>query len=230
MSRRSRAILISGLTAFAATAAVALLCIRDWSGITGWAFLTMLWSETVFVAGLLFAERASELTEPVATRAVLYTVIAVYAVVNMAVSLLYMILFKKAYTSFGVIQVVLLAAALVITIVSFTASKGIRTENDRASNAVLQGEAMVNHLERQAADPACAAVSSMLRKLADELQFTDLSVIVQEDAEIEQILSEIETETGDGQSTESVRAKIDRLYTLIAQRKISARTAQTGRI
>lgn len=128
MSRRSRAILISGLTAFAATAAVALLCIRDWSGITGWAFLTMLWSETVFVAGLLFAERASELTEPVATRAVLYTVIAVYAVVNMAVSLLYMILFKKAYTSFGVIQVVLLAAALVITIVSFTASKGIRTE------------------------------------------------------------------------------------------------------
>lgn len=89
---------------------------------------------------------------------------------------------------------------------------------------------MVNHLERLAADPACAAVSSMLRKLADELQFTDLSVIVQEDAEIEQILSEIETETGDGQSTESVRAKIDRLYTLIAQRKISARTAQTGRI
>lgn len=54
MNRRSKTILVSGVILLIATIIVSLICIDDWSGVTGWAFVTMLWSEVVLFGGLVF--------------------------------------------------------------------------------------------------------------------------------------------------------------------------------
>lgn len=56
MNRRSKTILVSGVILLIATIIVSLICIDDWSGVTGWAFVTMLWSEVVLFGGLVFVE------------------------------------------------------------------------------------------------------------------------------------------------------------------------------
>lgn len=82
MNRRSKTILLSGIIAVIATIIIALVCIDDWTGLTGWAFATMLWSELVFVGGLVFVEWVANRTEQIVTRSTVYTVTTAYAVIN----------------------------------------------------------------------------------------------------------------------------------------------------
>lgn len=231
MNRRSKTILISGIITIFATVIISLLSIDDWSGLIGWAFTAMLWSEAVFFGGLILVECISEKTEPIITRSVLYTVISVYAGIDFFVSIFYMTLFEEANTSFAVVQVSLLAIVAIAIVILLATSKGVHRANEKTMKAVVNTESMIEKLNKLAMTPGYEQFASTLKKLSDDLRFTDISKSVPEDAEIREIISSIEIESGSNETTyENIKAKLVRLNTLISQRKLSVFAINKGKI
>lgn len=232
MKRRSITISISGLITLIATIITFTLCIDDWSGLTGWAFSTMLLTEVIFFGGLVLVERVAERTEQIIARSTLYALLSAYAVINIPVSIIYMAFFKAANTSFAVFEVILLSIFVIAVVVSLATSKSIRHSNDNTMNTVAAIEALIDRLNRLAVSPQCNAYSALLKKLSDDLRFTDISASVPEDAEIDGIISVIEVELSNENenSAETVKSALVRLNTLIAQRKLTASACKKGRV
>ncbi len=232
MNRRSKTILISGGITLLATLIISFICIDNWSGLTGWAFATMLWSEVVFFGGLVFVEWISKKSEQIMTRALLNAIIAAYAVINFLISVLYMTLLKEANTSFAVVQVAILAVAAVSMVISLAVSKGVQRANEHTMTAVENVEAMIARLNKLALCPECECFASTLKKMSDDLRFTDISKVVAEDADISDVISTIEVELGsmDEFTHEKIKEALLRLNTLILQRKISVSAVHKGRI
>ena len=232
MNRRSKAILLSGVILFIATAALLLLCINDWSGLTKLASSTILWSEIAFFGGLLLVERVSQKTEQVITRSSVYFLLSAYAVINILVSIVYIAFFKQSFTSFLVFQIVLFAVVAVAILIFLTASRSIYKANAQTNQTVAGVQAMVDRLNELALNPEYDHFSSALKKLSEDLRFTDLSTNAPEDAEILDAISTIEIELGhlNENTGETMKSTLVRLNSLINQRKVSTGAIKKGRI
>lgn len=232
MNRRSITILISGIITLFVTIVIAALCIDDWSGLTGWAFSSMLLSEIILFGGFIFVERIAERTEQIITRSALYVLFSVYAIINIPVSVLYIAFFKEATTSFVIIEVILLAVVIIAVLICLVTSKSINQSNEMTMNNVLSVESMIERLSKLADSNQCEKYSSALKKAGENLRFTDVSVIVPEDEEIDKAISAIEIDvTGDNEITEEVlNGYLVRLNSLIAKRKIAASFSKKGRV
>lgn len=232
MNRRSKTILVSGVISLVATIIVLLICINEWSGLTGWAFFAMLWSEVVLFGGLVFVEWLAEKSEQIITRLSLYVIITAYAVINFLISIFYMTVAKEATTSFTVIQVVILAVASVGIVISLAASKAVQRSNEHTAKAVENAEAMIERLDKLALCPECNRFASTFKKMSAELRFTDISKTVAEDAEISNVISIIEGEidSTDECTYKKIKMALVRLDTLISQRKISVNAVNEGKI
>lgn len=225
MNRRSITISICGAITLLATIMIGILCIKDWSGLTGWTFCAMLWSELVFFGGLVFTEWAAAKTEQIITRSALYVLLSGYAIINIFVSILFTSLFPEATAAFAGIKIGLLALFAIAVVVSLTASKSIRQSNEFTLQNISNVESMIERLNRLAVTPECEAYASSLRKACEDLRFTDSSVSVPEDAEINNTLSSVEIDiTNNAENAdETIKASLIQLNTLIAKRKISVK-------
>lgn len=232
MNRRSMTISISGVIALLATIIIAIFCIHDWSGLTGWAFSTILWSEIIFFGGLVFVEWVAEKTEQLITRSALYVWFSGYAIVNIPVSILFILFFKQAISAFIVIEVLLLAVVVIAIVLSLSISKGIHQSNKSTMEHVISVESMVERLNKLAVTPTCKAYASALRKMGEELRFTDCSVGVKEDEEISKVIAEMEIDAAndDEKAGNTIRDNLVKLKDLIAKRKLSASSVKKGRV
>lgn len=232
MNRRAIAISISGVIILFATIIISVLCIDDWSGLTGWAFGVMLWSEIVFFGGLVLVEWAAEKTEQIIIRSSIYALISAYTAVNIPVSVLYIAFFKEAIISFAIIEIVLLSIIVIAISVFLAASNGVRQSSENIMANRMNIELMIERLNKLAVEPGCDAYSSVLKRLSDDLRFSGLSTSVSEDVEIDKAISAIEIEIGgEGEtSSEGIKATMIRLNSLIAQRKLAAGAAKKGRV
>ena len=230
MNRRNKIILLSGGIALTATIIITWLSVEDWSGLIKRAFLMLLWSEVVFFGVFLLMEWLSLKTEQVIARSALYVLAFGYALINICVCLLYMTLFKKADTSFTIIQIALLAITIIVAIISLTVSKGTQEANKRTMAAVANIEAMIERLNRLAVCPEYKEFAVSLKKLSQDLRFTDVSMSIPEDGEIGDIISMIELEIKSQNADENIEAALVRLNSLISQRRILTSVAKKGRI
>ena len=230
MKRRSIILATSGAIIVFATVIISLLCIKDWSGLTKGAFCAILWSEIAFFGGAIFVEYAARKTEQVITRSALYSTLSCYAVTNMIVSTLCIACFRQAVTAYAVTEVVLLAIAAVVIVVSLSASKGVYQASEGTRNQLAAVEALIARLDKLAAASAYQAYSAALKKLSEDLRFTDMTVSAPEDSGIEQAISAIEMEGGNEDSSETIKANLVRINTLINQRKLTVSAAKKGRI
>ena len=232
MNRRSKTILISGGITFTTTIIVLLICIDDWKGLTGWAFAAIMCSEIVLFGGLIFAEWFAKKTDQLILRSSICVIIVTYAVINFLISICYMALSKDATTSFAVIQIIILAVASLSIVISVSVSKGVHKSNGRTMKAVENAEAMIERLDKLALCPECDDFASTIRKISEDLRFTDISKTVVEDAEISNIICTIENEVDSTKECthETIKASLIRLNTLTSQRKNSVNVVNKGKI
>lgn len=232
MSRRIKAILISGIVVLLATILIFPLIINNWSGLTGLAFTTIIFSEIVFFTGLLYIEWLSKNTQQLIIRSGLYIVLPIYSGLNILLSIMYIYFFRYAIKTFTVMQIMLLAAAIIASTVVIVSGKSVYLSNKETMQAVSDMESMIEKLNRLSSYPGDEQLSSNFRKISESLRFTDVSKIVPEDAEIDKVISSIEVEmnNADKDSHESINNFLVRLNTLISQRKISANAINKGEI
>ncbi len=231
MNRRSMTISFSGVIILIVTVIITTLYVDDWPMLTIGAFIMLLLTEILFFGGLILVERIAERSEQIITRSTLYTLLSAYLVVNVPVSILYMAFLKEASTSFMIIEVVLLAILAIGIVVSLTASKGIHQANEITMSNVSNMEALVGRLNKLATMSECEAYAATLKKLSDDLRFTDFSVNVMEDEEIADSISALEIEiSNENISEEAIKGALVKINSLISQRKLTASTMKKGKI
>lgn len=234
MNRRSKAILLSGLIVIAATIFITLLCINEWSDLKKYAFSAIIWSEIVFFGGFIFVEWASKRTEQIIIRSGLYTLISAYAAINIIFSIIFSIItiafFDKAVTLFMVVEAILFSIAAVVSIILFVLSRSLYRLNEQTMKSVENVESMAERLNKLSENPNYERFSDTLKKLSQDLRFTDVSVNCLKDDEINNIISDIEFENLDEKSDEKIEDFLIRLKSLINQRKVFIETSKKGRI
>lgn len=193
---------------------------------------TILWSEIAFFGGLLFVERVAQKTEQVITRSSVYFLLSAYAVINILVSIVYITFFKQSFTSFLVFQIVLFAVVAIAILIFLTASRSIYKANAQTNQTVAGVQAMVDRLNELALNPEYDHFSSTLKKLSEDLRFTDLSTNAPEDAEILDAISVIEIELGhlNENTGETVKSILGSPEFIDYQRKVSTGAIKKGRI
>ncbi len=232
MNRRSKTAFAVGTIAVVATIAISVICVDSWTGLTGWAFAAMLWSEILFFGGLIFVEWIAGRTQQIMTRSALYVLLSAYAIVNIPICIAHMVFFKEGAASFAVIEMILLAAAAIAILIFLSASKSVHQTDQKTMTNCMNAEAMIARLDKLASSPKCGSCASTLKELRNELKFTDISSTVSEDAEIANAIRTIETELsreGCG-SDETIQKTLILLDSLIAQRRISVRASKQSKI
>lgn len=233
MNRRSKTLLISGAIVIAVTAAILAICIEEWVDLIPLTAAFMIWAELVLFIGLALTEIDSGSSQSIITRASAGIVLSVYSGAAFLLSLLFMLSFRESFKTFMVLQLLLLAVAAVTLLTANAASKGIRSANARTDTATEQINSYITRLGALAALDAVKEAAPALKKLADDLRFTDHSVVVGIDREIGDVISVLELElakSADSRSADKLQSEYVRLNSLIAQRKLEAKAAKTGGI
>lgn len=232
MYRRSKTILLSSTIVIVATIIILLLSIKDWTGITGFAFATIIWSELFLFIGLIFVEWLSNKSVQTIIRSGFYVVIVTYSFVNIILSLIYMKTFKTAKISFVVFEVLFLATALVLGVILVNIGHSLKKSNDDTMINVNRIEAIVERLDKLAVCPECKEFSVTINKLSDALRFTDMSKSTSEDVEISREVEDIEIEIKSvNEKTNGRLSKVlTNLNALISQRNIDVNAMQKGKI
>lgn len=232
MYRRSIIILISGAITLMASIIIFLLSIKDWSGVTSLAVVAIVWSELVFFGGLTFVEWISKKVEQLIIRPSMYFIIAVYTGINILISILYMMLFKWFVIRFIIIEIALLVIAIIFTLISILSASSVRNSNEYTMKSVANMENIILMLDKLAISPECNDFATTIKKLKENLKFTDISKIVPEDKEIVEVVGDIETliSCKDETRNEKINKNLSILDALIAKRKIAVQSIQKGKI
>lgn len=232
MYRRSKTILISGGITIITTIIILLLFFKDWFGVSSIAAVTIIWSEIVFFGGLIFAEWISKRTEQIIVRSSIYITVFVYAIANILISVLFILELRWFVKSFIAIELILLAIAAIIILISVSVGSNVANSNAHIMESVNNMERIVGRLDKLVINPDCREFSPKIKKLSDNLRFTDCSKIVPEDIEIDKVVGELEILAGDGKEVvnEEFDKKLVNLKELIAKRKIALHIRQKGKI
>lgn len=233
MNRRSKTILFSGSTVLIATIVTTLLCIKSWNKMSFATTAFTIWAELSFFLILLTIEHMSRWAEQVFLRSSLLAVSFLYSCFAIIVSLVFLNILPQAFTAFWVVQILLLMISAVLFFVICAASKSIRAVNDRTAHAVTQTESMMRRLDMLAASVNNRDTASALRALSDQLRYTDVSVVVSADTDIEKEISSLETEylkENNVQTADAISKTITALNSLIAKRKLETAAAKEGGI
>lgn len=141
--------------------------------------------------GLTFVEWISKNVEQLIIRPSMYFIIAVYTGINILISILYMMLFKWFVIHFIIIEIALLVIAIIFTLISILSVSSVRNSNEYTIKSVANMENITLMLDKLAISPECNDFVATIKKLKEDLKFTDISKIVPEDKEIVEVVEDL---------------------------------------
>ena len=202
--------------------------------ITFMGFLSILIDEIIFFGGMILIEIFAEKTSQITLRAGCGTTITLYSVISIIVSMIYMIFSIKAVRSFLAIHLILLVACIVLSIIFFSASRKIEASEQKVIDSVRLNSAITEKVDFLVADSKNKKYMDLLKKVSDELRFSDISTVVSVDSEIEETISRLELNlelailNENDEKDIEINKLIENLLTLINKRKIQVQSKKTG--
>ncbi|MDL2310751.1 hypothetical protein LJC13_02090 [Peptostreptococcaceae bacterium OttesenSCG-928-C18] len=231
MKNRIKLISSIGAIVLALTLILGFINIKDWSGINLVAFLFILLAEIILFAGFILVELSSAKTEQIAYRSGMYIAITIYSLATIAVSLFYMIFTEKSINSFWTIQLILLAILLMICLALYNTSKSFRQKDEKVLFAVAKIEEYVGRLNILSGNNSDKTYGLKLKKIAEDLQFTDVSTTVSADNEIGDSISLLEENLAKEEvKEEDIEELLNKMSSLIDRRKMEVSASKRGRI
>ncbi len=184
-------------------------------------------AEIVLFGGILLQSRLSG--GPI-LRAGGYTLLGIYALASIALSLLLGLLPEKSHRILAVLQAVLAGSALILFLLLFLWDRHVSGKTTQLSATRLPLWDLQRRAERLFIEAKGASFSQALERLREDLRFIDTTVTVSEDELIAQELSELEALMDQSIDHEAIPASISRLSGLTAQRSSAARYLKEGNI
>ena len=230
MKRRIKTLCVVAAIAIVATVIIGLLIISPWTIIRSTAFSFIILAEIIFFAGLLALEMFAQRTEQVFSRAGMVSILSLYAIFAIAISIFYIVYPAFKTSRLWVLQILLLAVASILAVITMSAGKRVLESDKKTVEATSVLQAYIGRLNDLALNDRASEYKETINKLADELRYTDTSIIVSVDNAIGDSISSLEVLFSKTEiDIEKIDNEFGKLNSLIKKRKLSVASAQRGK-
>ncbi len=187
----------------------------------------LLYSEIILFSGLIGIEYAAGKGSQIITRAGCGVILTAYSAIVFLSSIIYIFMNTNDYAGFLIFELVLLTLAAIFSLVFYMIAK---SEKERSTNVLYAVATISNLADRLKLLTTNKKYGRQLEKLAEDLQFSDTSSIVESDTKIEALITKIETALSEDNYAEDVSEYINSIADLIKKRKIQIRNVKMGGI
>lgn len=233
MNRRSKTFLIAGMITLFVSVISMMICVKDWFGIRPLAAAFVVLVEAGLFGGLALVERMAVNTEQVLFRTSCYVVIPAYAAVSCVLSLIFLSFLPYAAVSYIVLQMLIMAIAMIILLAFYSFSISTHRSNTKTLDSVMLIDSFVKRLDSLASTCGSEAYALTLKQISEDLRFTDTSSRIPLDAEIDLAISALEAQYEkdvDDRPAEAIDQALTALHALVSKRKIEVAALRKGRI
>lgn len=191
-------------------------------------------AEIVFFGGLLAIEYLSRTTSQIIVRTVCGIILGVGSLASILVSCIYMGRDIDSLRGFYSWQLIIWVLAIIgITIGYFTASS-VKTSDTRTMNAVMTLTNIFDQLTSFSDDSRNTKYADQLKKIADELRYSDTSSLVPSDELIQNAVAKLEVvlvqEYGEDEKDSEINNLLSEILVLINRRKQEVKLTKVGGI
>lgn len=232
MNRREKAISLSGFLLILLTVLLFFTLTKYRFIITWLGFVFILLAEIALFSALMIIEFYSKQTSKIIWRNGAGFASALYSIVSIAISLFYMITFRRSIRLFLALQIALLIVMFISMIIFYTSAVSAKNRDDKVLSALNRINTIIDKLDFIRKDKKNSEYSNLLNKVYEELKYSDISTSVPSDNELETQLSKLEIELlkDDENKNDVVTGIIKEILTAISNRKIEVRSMKTGGI
>lgn len=194
----------------------------------------MVGAEIVFFGGLLAIEYLSRTTSQIIVRTVCGIILGVGSLASILVSCIYMGRDIDSLRGFYSWQLIIWVLAIIgITIGYFTASS-VKTSDTRTMNAVMTLTNIFDQLTSFSDDSRNTKYADQLKKIADELRYSDTSSLVPSDELIQNAVAKLEVvlvqKYGEDEKDSEINNLLSEILVLINRRKQEVKLTKVGGI
>ena len=191
-------------------------------------------AEIVLFGGLLTIEYLSRTTSQIIVRTVCGITLGVGSIASILVSCIYMGRDVDSLRGFYSWQLIIWVLAIIgITIGYFTASS-VKTSDTRTMNAVMTLTNIFDQLTSFSDDSRNTKYADQLKKIADELRYSDTSSLVPSDELIQNAVAKLEVvlvqEYGEDEKDSEINNLLSEILVLINRRKQEVKLTKVGGI
>lgn len=228
MNRRSIIAIISGVIILAATFATFKLIDPEIYTSTKIGLGFLMYAEAVLFGGFALADTFGENASKPLVWSGIGIPVSLYAGIVFISSLIYMLVKTESTKGFLVLQVILFAAVLVICLIVGNISVSVKEKDSQVLRAVASLTYILDQLRliREQVDE-----KAKIDKLIDDLRYSDVSVSVDADVELDGAVSVLQGIVGKGIcSGDDFEKAVQSVEFLIKKRNFQARASKQGGI
>lgn len=191
-------------------------------------------AEIVLFGGLLTIEYLSRTTSQIIVRTVCGITLGVGSIASILVSCIYMGRDVDSLRGFYSWQLIIWVLAIIgITIGFFTASS-VKASDTRTMNTVITLTLVTDQLTSLSDDSRNTKYADQLKKIADELRYSDTSSLVPSDELIQNAVAKLEVvlvqEYGEDEKDTEIKNLLSEILVLINRRKQEVKLTKVGGI
>lgn len=229
LNKISKVYSIIGSLVVLGTIMVFILTGQNYSNISKWigTFFILL-SEVIFFAVLIGIEVASEKASQIILRAGCGISVLIYTIISIASSLMYIFMNTNKIKKFIMVQFVLLITATIFILTFFIISQCVKEKDDRILESAKALESMINKLKLL--KDKYPKYNRELRRLEENLNFTDLSMSSDVDSDIKEEIEQLEMNLKKNDEGSYIEELIIDIDLLIKNRKVEIRSKKFGGI
>ncbi len=232
MSNRKNIIGVIGILVLVASFLIFLLISGpreaiDWTGL---AFVFL--AEIIFFGGISFIDQIASKTSGVFLRAGAFSILTIYGVLSVILSLVFVQFFRSDLRLLVTIQLLLLLVCMIILIVLTASSKGIDRRNLATECAVANMQALHDFAVKLERDPANQQFAAPLRRIAEAIHFSDFASVSVKDAELQEKLTALQSllERDTAEKETLIDQHVKELLFVIDQRNRDVKSMKAGQI
>ncbi|WP_100065484.1 hypothetical protein [Miniphocaeibacter massiliensis] len=232
MNSRVKVLSISGILIMLLTITLGFLNIEEWNNTNIVSFIFILLAEIIFFGGFILVEKTYNDFSKTFYRGITFSVITLYTLATIITSLVFIIFTEKAFRSLLTIQLIILAIFLIAFITVYSISKKLKDSDEKILGSTSRIENYINRLNLLKSQDSSKPYSLRIKKLAEDLRFTDISTTVLADDDIELVISKLEEELNKDEdlSEKEIELLCSKISNLIERRKLEVHSLKRGGI
>jgi hypothetical protein len=199
----------------------------DWIGIC-----FILLAEIEFIVGFIFIQGAAGRFESTMLYSGAYSIITLYSVTSIVVSILFMLIFQNGIRILVSIQIALMAIIAILLILIFIGSSHLAVKNNSSMQAVSRMQELLNKVMVLQSTTSNSPYSSQLNTLYEAIRYCDNSATVSVDSSVADKITELELVLSSEQEDMGTTVKnlVDNILVLMKQRAADVAVQKAGGI
>lgn len=234
MKNRNNAISIIGVTLVIFTAILFALLTEDRTRTMFICLGFIVGAEIVFFGGLLLIEYLSRTTSQIILRTVCGITLSIGSLASILVSCIYIGRDVDSLRGFYSWQLIIWVLAIVVLTIGYFTASSVNNSDSRTMNAVMTLAVVVDQLTTLSDDSRNTKYADQLKKIADELRYSDTSSLVPSDELIQNAVAKLEVvfvqEYGEDEKDNEIKSLLSEMLVLISRRKQEVKFTKAGGI